>query len=97
MRKAEEMMRFCAAGGMNLKIEFRAAGLTGQLLQKLLFIQAIFERLPAVDENYGDLIRKLPFELVVGFDVNLAPAKASPALQLRELLLHDFAKVASLS
>jgi hypothetical protein len=72
-------------------------GLTCQFLQELLFIQPVFERLATVDENHGDLISELALELVIGFDVNFAPAKSAPPLQFRELFFHDLAKVAPLA
>ena len=78
------------------RYERPATGLTGQFLQEFLFIQPVFEGLSAVDENYGNLVSELALELVVGFDVNFPPAKATPALQLRKLFFHDFAKVTSL-
>ena len=55
--------------------------LAGQLLQELLFIQTVLEGLPAVDENYRDLVGKLALKLVVGFNVNLTPSKSAPPLQ----------------
>jgi hypothetical protein len=71
--------------------------LTGQFLKELLFVQSVFERLPAIDENYRDLISELTFELIVGFHINLAPAESAAPLQLRKFLLYDLAKVASLA
>src|SRR4029077_16081276 len=44
-----------------------------------------------------DFVGELALEAVVGFDVHFAPAEAAAALQLGELFLHDFAKMASLA
>src|SRR3954453_21579519 len=97
MRKAGEMVRFCLAT-MSRRSKFRRGkrGLAGQFLQEFLFVQPVFESLSAVDKNNGDLVRELALQLVVGFDIHFTPMKAAPALQLRELLFYDFAKVASL-
>jgi hypothetical protein len=71
------------------------SALTGQLLQELLFVQAIFEGFTAVNENDRNFVRELSPELVIRLDVNFPPAKASPAFQLCELLFDDLAEVTS--
>jgi hypothetical protein len=88
MRKTEEMMRFCPDDTENL---------TGQFLQEFLFIEPIFEGLSSVDENHRNFVSELALEQVVGFYVYFAPAEAAPPLQLRQLFLHDLAKVAPLA
>jgi hypothetical protein len=83
------MMRFMAMLGR--------MALAGQLLQEFLLVQPVLERLPAINENHRDFVRKLAAEQIIGFHVNFAPLKAASALQFREFFLHDFAQVASLT
>jgi hypothetical protein len=67
--------------------------LAGEFAQEFLLVHAVLEGLPAVDEDYGDFVGELTAEAVIVLDINFAPAKTAPALELRELLLHDLAKV----
>ena len=66
-----------------------------QLLQELLLVHPIFEGFSPVYKDDGDSVSELALELIVGFNVNLTPAKATPAFELGKLFLHDFAKVTS--
>ena len=62
-----------------------------------MLIHPVFEGFSPVDEDDGNFVRELAPEQIVGFNVNFAPAKATPALELCKLLLHDFTKVTSLA
>ena len=87
MREHAEMMRFMAIEGTN--------GLACQLLQEFLLVETVLESLASVDEYDRNFVRELTSQQFVGFDVYFTPAEASSALQFRELLLHDFAEMAS--
>src|SRR5215469_7900626 len=65
--------------------------------QEITLIHVIFECLFAVDEDDGDFVAVLTAELVVGVDVNFAPAEAAMARKLAQRLLHHLAKVAALA
>lgn len=69
----------------------------GEFFEEFLLIQPILEGLTPVDEDYRDFVGELATQAVVGFDVNFTPPEAASALQFRKLLLHNFAKVASLA
>jgi hypothetical protein len=62
-----------------------------------LLVHPIFEGFSPVDKDDWNFVRELAPEQIVGFDVNFTPAKATPALELGKLFLHDFAKVTSLA
>ena len=70
---------------------------TGQFPKEFRLIQPVLKSFMPVYEYDWDFVGELTLEAVVGFDVNFAPVKAAAALQLLELLFHDFAKVASLA
>ena len=66
-----------------------------QLAQKFTLVHAIFEGFAAINEDHGNFIAVLATQGVVGVHVHLTPGKATPFLQLRQTLLHDFAKMAA--
>lgn len=67
--------------------------LASELFQELLFVEAVLKSFAAIDEDDRDLVSELAPELVVGFNIDLAPAEATSALQFRELLFNDLAEV----
>jgi len=83
-------MPFCERRDLNGR-------LTGELSEKLLLVQAVLERLSPVDEHDWNFVGELAPELIVGLNINLAPAKPSPAFQLDELFFDDLAQVTSLA
>ena len=62
-----------------------------------MLVEPVFECFAAVDKDDRDLVGELAPEAVIGLNVDFAPAKASPALQFGQRLLHDLAEMASLS
>src|SRR5437588_5433949 len=69
----------------------------GQFAQEFAFIDAVLERLAAVDEYDRDLVCELSPEFVVGVDVDLAPVEAPSAFQLVQRFLNDFTEMAALA
>jgi hypothetical protein len=64
-----------------LSLGFRArVGLPCEFLQELVLIQPVLKCLTAIDKNNGNLVGEPAPQLFVGFNVNLAPAKAAPSL-----------------
>jgi hypothetical protein len=52
-----------------------ATELAGQLAEEFAFVHAVLEGFAAVDEDYGDFVRELAAELLVGVDVDFLPAE----------------------
>lgn len=71
--------------------------LSRQFLEEFLLVQPVLEGLTSVDKYDRHLIGELAAQKIVGFNIDFPPAETAPALQLRELLLDDFAKVTSLA
>ena len=71
--------------------------LASQLAQEFVFIHTVLKGFATVDEDNRNFVGKLTAKTVICIYVNLAPVKATAALELSEFLLHDLAKVASLS
>jgi len=53
----------------------------------------MLERFTSVDENYGNLNGVLPTQFRVCINVHFAPVEVGLALEMRESLLHHFAKM----
>src|SRR5437588_12222542 len=68
----------------------------GQFAQEFAFIDAVLERLAAVDEYDRDLACKLSPEFGVGDDVDLAPVEAPTASHIVPRLLNEFTGQAAL-
>jgi hypothetical protein len=60
-----------------------------------VFVYAVFEGLAAVDEDYWNFVGELTAELVIGIDVDFLQIEATPAMELGQGLLHNFAQVAA--
>lgn len=69
--------------------------LAGQFSQKFLLVKPVFECLAPIDKNDRNFVCEPAAEAVIGFNIHFAPAKASSALKLAQLLLYDLAKVAT--
>jgi hypothetical protein len=69
--------------------------LAGELAEELLLVHAVFEGFAAVNKDDRDFVIKLPPELGVSVDVDLAPGEAAAARELSQALFDEFAEVAS--
>jgi hypothetical protein len=72
------------------------ASLAGQFAEELALVHVVLESFAAVDEDNRDIVVELATQFGVGVDINFAPAEAAVALELREALFDDFAKMAPL-
>src|SRR5207244_12244134 len=67
-----------------------------QLTQEFAFVHAVLKCLTPVNKHHWNFVGELAAQFVVAIDIDFAPAKTAPALQLNQGFLHNFAEVTTL-
>lgn len=68
-----------------------------QLAQEFVFVHAVLEGFPAIDEDDWNFVGELTAKLVVAVHVNFLPSEAAAAMEFVQALLDDLAEMTSLA